>query len=129
MSPREASNPPKPGILTYQNVQGYMYAILLTNNQETGVENSVHGAYWYTLAYNDFVHGNVPNVTDNSGNPIPIVKPGDPTNSNFILALQGAGPLFGPAGPFGQMPANGPPFFTQQQIQPIIDWVTAGCPD
>lgn len=120
----------KPGIRTYQNLQGYMYAILLTNQQEADVEtSSPHGAFWFDLSYDDFVNGNTPNVSDNAGNPVKIVIPGDAANSNFILALQGSGPLFGPTGEFGQMPPIGPPFFTAAQIQPIIDWVNARCPN
>jgi hypothetical protein len=29
---------------------------------------------------------------------------------------------------YGQMPANGPPFFTDTQIQEIAAWIDAGCP-
>jgi len=58
--------------------------------------------------------------------------PGDGANSNFVLALQGVGPLFdNNTGAFGQMPANANPpampFFTAAQIQPIIDWINNGC--
>jgi acetyl esterase len=43
-------------------------------------------------------------------------------------ALQGVG-LFGPNGNMRQMPAGGPPYFTNDQIRPIIDWINAGCPN
>ena len=61
---------------------------------------------------------------------MPILVKGDSAGSNLILALRGQGPLFNPDdGPFGQMPADGPPFFTEEQIKEIADWIDAGAPE
>jgi hypothetical protein len=59
-----------------------------------------------------------------------VLVPGSSAQSNLILALRGApGTPFDPAsGVFGQMPGDGPPFLTAAQIQPIADWIDAGCP-
>ena len=40
------------------------------------------------------------------------------------------GTIFDPnSGAFGQMPANGPPFFSASQIKAIAGWIDAGCPE
>jgi hypothetical protein len=126
-------------INTFAELQQYLTAILQTNistqsgrDEETDSEkHSPHQAFWKTLTYDEFVDGNVPNVPDpNTGGPMPILVRGDAAKSNFILALQGAkGTDFDPdTGTIGQMPADGPPFLTAAQIQPIADWIDAGCP-
>jgi hypothetical protein len=51
-----------------------------------------------------------------------------------VIALQGKGPLFDKDnGEFGRMPANAEPptmpYFTDAEIQPIIDWINRGCPN
>ena len=52
-------------------------------------------------------------MKDDAGQPVPILVKGDSAHSNLILALRGQGPLFDPTnGSIGQMPANGPPMFT-----------------
>jgi hypothetical protein len=62
-------------------------------------------------------------------NQVPILIKGKSAQSNLILSLRGMGPMFDPnIGSFGQMPANGPPMFTADQIQHITDWIDAGCP-
>lgn len=64
-----------------------------------------------------------------NGNPIPILVKGNSAKSNLILSLQGKGPLFDPAtGAFGQMPANGPPMFTPEEIKANAEWIDHGCP-
>jgi hypothetical protein len=115
---------------SYAEVQAFITAVLTQNNEESGVPNSPHGAFWASLTYDQFVNGNVPGVTDpNTGQPIPILVVNKASQSNLILALEGQGPLFDPnTGAFGQMPANGPPFFTSDQIQSIANWINAGCP-
>jgi hypothetical protein len=95
------------------------------------VAGAPHKAFWATMPYDDFVNGAVPGVQDpNTGGPLPILVKGNSAKSNLILSLQGNGPLFDPnTGAFGQMPANGPPMFTGDQIQQIADWIDAGCPE
>ncbi|OQP48099.1 hypothetical protein A4H97_30165 [Niastella yeongjuensis] len=91
--------------------------------------NSPHKAFWATLSYDAFCNGTVPGVKDPvTGNSLPILKKGDSKSSNIIMALRGEGPLFGPGGPFGQMPAGGVTKFTIEQVQAIADWIDAGCP-
>jgi hypothetical protein len=111
---------------------GYINAILTTNQEIDDVPNAPHQAFWDTLSYTQFTTGTVPGVSG-SGSPYPILEIGKGANSNFVLALQGGGPLFGSTGSIGQMPADGNPpsmpFFTAAQIQPIIDWINAGCPN
>lgn len=106
--------------------------ILKQNGEMGGVASAPHKNFWDTLNYIDFTTGNVPGV--NFGpNPPSILVLGDGANSNFILSLKGVGPLFdNNTGAFGEMPANANPpampFFTDDQIQPIIDWITINAP-
>jgi hypothetical protein len=51
---------------------------------------------------------------------------GKPQDSNIIKALQGVAPFDGPI--FPQMPADGPPFASNDQIQPLADWINRSCP-
>jgi len=115
-------------INSYADLGTYMNTTLAAKGV-TRVPFSPHGPMWDELSYVEFTEGNVPGVEDPvSGDPMPILVIGDAAISNFILALQGtAGTPFGPGGQFGQMPAGGP-FFTPSEIQPIIDWINAGCP-
>jgi|SRR5271166_558123 len=116
---------------TYAQVQQFITEVLKTNNEWSDVPNSPHKAFW-ELPYNDFVNGNVPNVLDpKTRQPMPILVKGNSIQSNIILALQGAkGTVFDPdTGDFGRMPANGPPFFTPEQIKEIADWIDKGCPE
>jgi hypothetical protein len=131
--------PPAP-ITTYAALQDYLNALFTsmistqTNNtvlQDTKTQ-SPHLDFWNTMTYDQFVTGNVPNVRDpKTGQPMPILIKGNSQQSNFIMALQGTpGSPFDPqTGAFGQMPADGPPFCTPDQIQPISDWIDAGCPN
>jgi hypothetical protein len=113
----------------YTDVQQFIISILMANGESAA--GAPHLDFWATLHYNDFTTGPVPNVTDpDTGGPMPILVKGNSAKSNIILALRGAtGTPFDPStGAFGQMPANGPPFFTSDQIQSIADWIDAGCP-
>jgi hypothetical protein len=113
---------------SFADVQNFIDQVLANNNEQGGVPNAPHQAFWRKLTYEQFVSGTVPGVTDpDTGQPIPILMKGDSANSNLIHSLKGEGPLFGPDG-FGQMPANGPPFFTADQIASIAAWIDKGCP-
>jgi hypothetical protein len=114
---------------SFTAVQQFINQVLSENGEQGGVLVSPHRAFWKTMTYDQFVNGNVPGVSDpNTGNPVPILINGNSAQSNFILALQGRGPMFGPNGSFGQMPANGPPFFSNDQINSIAGWIDNGCP-
>lgn len=113
----------------YADVQNFITSILKANGEDSS--NAPHKDFWATLSYDDFVGGNVPGVTDPAtGQGMPILVKGNSAKSNIILALQGAkGTVFDPdTGAFGQMPANGPPMFTADQIQSIADWIDRNCP-
>jgi hypothetical protein len=115
---------------SFSDVQQFITKILTDNGEIGGVPASPHKAFWSTLTYDQFVNGNVSGVADpSSGQAIPILVKGNSANSNLILSLQGKGPLFDPnTGSVGQMPANGPPMFTDDQINSIAKWIDAGCP-
>jgi hypothetical protein len=89
-----------------------------------------HKNFW-TLTYQEFTTGNVPNVVDPiTHQPMKILVVGNSSASNLIQALEGkAGSLFDPNNPngIGQMPRFGTPW-TATQIKPIADWIDANCP-
>jgi hypothetical protein len=115
---------------SFADVQNFITKVLTDNREIGDVPNSPHKAFWKTSTYDEFVNGSVPGVTDPAtGQPIPILVKGNSTISNLILSLQGKGPLFDPTtGSIGQMPADGPPIFTDDQIMSIAQWIDAGCP-
>jgi hypothetical protein len=115
---------------SFSDVQQFITKVLSDNGEMGDVPGSPHKAFWNTSTYDQFVDGAVPGVTDpTTGQPISILIKGDSAHSNLILSLQGKGPLFDPTtGSFGQMPANGPPMFTDDQIKSIANWIDVGCP-
>jgi hypothetical protein len=123
--------PTAKALKSFAELQKLLNQVLTQNGQIRGVASAPHKSFWTTLSYNDFVTGNVPSVKDPAtGVPLPILVKGDSRHSNLILALRGEGPLFDPhAGTIGQMPANGPPMFTKEQIAAIAGWIDAGCPE
>jgi hypothetical protein len=113
----------------YADVQQFIIAIMKANG--LGSSGAPHKDFWATLSYDAFVNGPVPGVSDpDTGLPMPILVKGNSAKSNLILALRGTpGTAFDAAtGAFGQMPANGPPFFTVDQINSIADWIDCNCP-
>jgi hypothetical protein len=114
---------------SFAEVQAFIDKVLTDNNEINEVQFAPHGAFWNDLPYQEFVTGNIPNVVDpNTGAPIPILVKGNSSASNLIHSLRGTG-LFDPAqGVFSRMPANGPPFFTDDQIAQIAGWIDRGCP-
>lgn len=119
---------PQNTINSYAAFQQYFTQILKNNiSTETGndeetdsEQQSPHGAFWNTLTYDQFVNGNVPKIG------VKILIKGNSAQSNFILALRGQKPFDGSR--FQQMPADGPPYLTEEQIAPIAAWIDAGCP-
>jgi hypothetical protein len=113
----------------FPDVQKFISDIL-TQNGDSGLPNaSPHKAFWSTMTYDQFVNGNVPN-TSAGGHPIPILKIGDSASSNIILALSGAGPIFGSTGSAGIMPPDGEGTqWTTDQVKSIANWIDAGCPN
>jgi hypothetical protein len=113
---------------SFADVQAFIDQVLSQNGEQSGLGFSPHKAFWDNLTYDQFVNGSVPGVSDpDTGQPMPILVKGNSAQSNIILALQGSGPAFGP-NQFGQMPANGPPYFTADQIASIAMWIDSGCP-
>jgi hypothetical protein len=114
---------------SFADVQQFITNVLTDNAEIGGVAASPHKSFWSTLSYQQFTTGNVPGVTDDNGRPMSILVKGDSAHSNLILSLRGKGPIFDPStGSIGQMPANGPPMFTDDQINSIAAWIDAGCP-
>ena len=72
----------------------YLDGILQRNNELNGVATAPHKNFWETLTYQQFTTGNVPGISFGPRPPYPILVVGDATSSNFVLALQGVGPLF-----------------------------------
>ena len=119
-------------LTSYAQVQQFIDQVLTQNGEIGGVPGSPHGSFWTTLSYDSFVNGNVPGVTDpDTGQPMPVMVKGNSGASNIIMALRGTpGSPFDPTnGSIGQMPANGPPFFTDDQIGQIAAWIDAGAPE
>ena len=112
---------------SYTAVQQFMTQIVTQNNETAELQGSPHLGFWSALNYDQFTTGNIPNVLDPNGNPMPILTKGTSAQSNIIMALQGTGPIFGPTGAYDQMPPRGPKF-TPDQIKSIANWIDAGCP-
>jgi hypothetical protein len=115
-------------------LRAYINGILKQNKLADGVADAPHQNFWDKLNYREFTTGHVPGVDSGPNAPYRILIVGDGANSNIVMALQGKGPLFNKDnGEFGRMPANadppGMPYFTDAQIQPIIDWINKGCPN
>jgi hypothetical protein len=114
---------------TFSDVQNFLDEVLSQNGDLGDVSNAPHGVFWRKLSYNDFVNGSVPGVADpTTGAPMRVLVRESSGTSNLILALRGAGPIFGPGGAIGQMPAGGTPF-TPDQIASIAAWIDKGAPE
>jgi hypothetical protein len=112
----------------------YINGILKQNKLAEGVADAPHQNFWEKLSYKEFTTGNVPGVDTGPSPPYRILVVGNGANSNLVMALQGKGPLFDKDnGAIGRMPANASPpdmpFFTDAQIEPIIDWINRRCPN
>jgi hypothetical protein len=115
-------------------LRAYINGVLKQNNLADGVASAPHLNFWDTLNHKEFTTGNVPGVDIGPRPPYPILVCGNAANSNLVMALQGKGPLFDKdTGEFGRMPANASPpempYFTDVQIEPIINWIDRGCPN
>jgi len=110
-------------IQSYVQLQAYMNGLI--TDYDTSISSAPHHAFWNTLTYEQFTTGNVPNISQS----VKILEIGDGAGSNIVQALQGMGNLFGPNGSIGQMPADGTGPWTPDQIQPLIDWIDAKCPN
>ena len=115
-------------INTYQDLQNFLNNWVQSNG--VPINLAPHGDFWNTLTEDQFVNGNVPNVTDpNTGNPLKIMIAGDPDHSNIIMALSGTpGTIFDPnTGSIGPMPPNGPSM-SKDDINAIGAWIKAKGP-
>ncbi|HTZ66562.1 MAG TPA: hypothetical protein VMB83_03670 [Roseiarcus sp.] len=113
-------------LASFADVKNFINSVLTQNKEAAGAAGSRHGSFWSNLTYQQFTTGNVPSVDP----PVPILVIGNSAQSNLILALKGTGPLFdNNTGTYGQMPANGPPWFTDAQIAEVASWIDSGCPE
>jgi hypothetical protein len=112
---------------SFAAVQQFMTQVVTQNNETGELQTSPHKAFWTAMTYDQFTTGNIPNVLDPAGNPMPVLIKRNSAQSNLIMALQGTGPIFGPTGPYDPMPPTGPKF-TPDQIKSIANWIDAGCP-
>jgi hypothetical protein len=98
--------------------------------QNAGVTpaNAPHGVFWRNLTYQQFITGDIPNVTDpNTGNPYKILVVGSSKDSNIIQILSGFGNAYNN---FGQMPQPNPPYSGQNNlIASLADWIDRKCPN
>jgi hypothetical protein len=113
-------------ITSFAQLQQFIANILAQNNQTVDAASAPHGAFWSNLTYDQFVNGDL-FVKGEIDPAVKILVVGNSAQSNIILSLHGSGPLFNP-NKYGQMPADGPPFLTDDQINEIAGWIDAGCP-
>jgi len=128
-------------LTSYAQVQAYLIATFTADKTPDGSSNAEddaangapHHAFWATMSYTDFVTGNVPGVPDPNDptKGLPILIKGNSANSNIVMALLVTpGSIFDPnTGAIGQMPADGAPFLTFDQVQPLAQWIDDGCPE
>ena len=109
---------------SYAEVQAFINDVM--TNLGVSAEFAPHADFWNSLSYEQFVDGNAPDIT---GAPVKILVKGASSQSAIIQALTGEGPFIKPApgGRFNRMPSGGP-FFSEDQIKEIADWIDAGCP-
>lgn len=110
-------------INSFKDVQNFINQFLKDNNETSGVPSAPHRDFWNSLSYANFTQGNVPGVTDDNKHPVRILIPKNSARSTIIQVLNGTSTIF------DQMPANGPPFFNQDQVKELADWIDAGCPE
>lgn len=85
------------------------------------VIGSRHGSFWSDLSYDQFVNGDVPNVTS-----VRILVPGSSDQSNVIRILRG--PLTINGRTYRRMPGGGP-YLPDDLIAAIADWIDRNCPN
>jgi len=103
-------------IKSYKELQGFLTTTTKALGVYDDVANAPHDIFWEQLNYHDFTTGEVPNVGGR------ILIPGKPEESLLISILKG------PAGGNRRMPAGGP-YFSDDQIASVADWIKRGCPE
>jgi hypothetical protein len=104
-------------INSYDELKNFLNQILKDNGQYDDTEGAVHHAFWNSMTYVEFTTGKVPRVGAR------ILIPGDPDDSNLIQVLKGT------SDKYPQMPADGPPYFTGDQVDSVYDWIKRNCPN
>ncbi len=118
-----------PALKSYADVQALLNSFMKKNNGP--IEFSPHGAFWNEMSYQQFIEGNLPEVTDRAtGKPLKILIVGNARESNIIMALRGTKrSMFDrETGSIGRMPPTGP-FMSDEEINRLADWIDRGCPD
>lgn len=116
-------------INNYSDLQKLLNAFVAANSLTPGL--APHAVFWNSMTYQEFITGEVPNVSG-----FKILIPGDPENSNLIMALAGTpnSPFDPNTGEIGQMPQPNPPYNTAspqqaEVIAAISDWIARKCPN
>jgi len=104
-------------INTFADVQKMFTQYVALN--PVNISNSPHKRFWSTLSYDQFITGDVPNVSGK----VKILNCGDSANSNLVKILSGR---IKAGGGIAEMPAGGP-YFPEEQIKSFAKWVDAGC--
>ncbi len=66
-------------------------------------------------------YANIVSVTSTQQSTMMLISPNNPEESYLVKKIRGDSDITG-----AQMPRNGPPFLSDNQIQLVIDWVNAG---
>jgi hypothetical protein len=68
-------------LASFADVQKFFNAFIATNRID--IAGAQHGAFWNTITYDNFVNGNVPNVTDPNTLMTPLIcQTGPKTSAN-----------------------------------------------
>jgi hypothetical protein len=107
-------------INSYKELQNFLTKVITDNGQYDDTDGAPHGIFWEHMTYQQFTTGNVPVV---GGGRLRILIPGNPDGSTLISILKA------PFGGYRRMPAVGPPFFTDDQVASVADWISRNCPE
>ncbi len=108
---------------TFAEVQQLIDQVLTQNGEIGGVSAAPHGSFWTALSYQEFTTGDVRRQPRGLRSWSSAISR---TPTSFRLCKYR--PIVRSEWRIGQMPGNGPPFFTDDQIKEIADWIDLGCP-
>ena len=109
---------PPQKLKSYKDVQALFNDFVAA--QQIDIGDAIHSDFWNTLAYEDFVNGEVPNVPG-----VKILESGASADSNLIRILKGK--LKVGQRTYPQMPEGGP-YMSPEMIASLADWIDSHCP-